>query len=127
MIELGLKVLIVDPMATTTRSVADQFREVGFRQVDQVHNGQSAQEYLVRDDYGLVLAEWELGRVSGLDLLKSVRSNPRTKNLPFMLMTAEVDVDRVIAARQAGVSGYLVKPFSEKLLKQKLIALIPSL
>ena len=124
MIESHLKVLVVDPLRTATRSVADQLREIGFLYVDQAHNGIVARERLKHDHYGLVLAEWEIDTISGLDLLKIVRAEPRTKTLPFLLMTDLVLVDRVIVARQAGVSGYLVKPFSEALLKQKLITIL---
>lgn len=124
MIDPHLKVLVVDPLRTATRSVADQLREIGFLYVDQAHNGIVARERLKHDHYGLVLSEWEIDTISGLDLLKIVRADPRTKGLPFLLMTDLVQVDRVIVARQAGVSGYLVKPFSEALLKQKLMTIL---
>jgi two-component system chemotaxis response regulator CheY len=123
-IDPHLKVLVVDPLRTATRSVADQLREIGFLYVDQAHNGIVARERLKHDHYGLVLSEWEIDTISGLDLLKIVRADPRTKGLPFLLMTDLVQVDRVIVARQAGVSGYLVKPFSEALLKQKLMTIL---
>ena len=120
MIGTDLKVLVVDQMATAVHSVSERLREVGFSQIDQAHDGQVALDWIAQGDYGLVVSEWELRRLTGLDLLKAVRSDPRTRDLPFVLMTDAVQVDKVIAARHAGVSGYLVKPFSESLLKQKL-------
>lgn len=124
MINRDVKILVIDPMATVTRLVASQLRSFGFNSIDQLHNASEAQGYVERGHYDLVLSEWDLGQVSGLELLKSVRANPLTKSLPFLLMTAEIEVDRVIEARQAGVSGYLVKPFSDNLLNQRITSVL---
>ena len=101
-----------------------RLREVGFSQIDHAHDGQVALDRITHGDYGLVVSDWALKSVNGLELLKAVRADPRTRSLPFVLMTDQIEIDMVIAARQAGVSGYLVKPFSEDLLKQKLTTIL---
>ena len=120
MIKPDCKVLVVDQMATSRHAICQRLREMGFIEIDQVHNDSQALELIQGGRYGLVLSEWELSALTGLELLKAVRADPQTRNLPFVLMTDQVQVDKVIAARQAGVSGYLVKPFSIQVLKQKL-------
>lgn len=121
MIKPDCKVLVVDQMATSRHSVCQSLREIGFLEIDQTHDASLALDLIHQDRYDLVLSDWDLAALTGLDLLKAVRANPETRSLPFVLMTQQVQVDKVIAARQAGVSGYLVKPFSISVLKQKLV------
>ena len=78
-------------------------------------------------DYGLVLSDWNMQPMSGLQLLQEVRAEPRTKELPFVMVTAEAKVENVIAARQAGANNYIIKPFTLSVLKQKLSAVLGEL
>jgi two-component system chemotaxis response regulator CheY len=74
--------------------------------------------------YGLVISDWNMQPMTGLDLLKQVRANPQTAGLPFIMVTAEARTENVVAARQAGVNNYIIKPFTQQVLKQKISAVL---
>ncbi len=124
MVDRGMRVLVVDEMTTMARSIARLLGELGFVNIDEIHDCRDAMRLLAVRRYGLVLSDWEMSPVTGFELLRTVRADPAMKSLPFILVTSEVRVEKVIAARQAGVSGYLVKPFSDALLKQKLVGIL---
>lgn len=123
-VDRGIRVLVVEELATTGHAIAVLLEQLGFSRVEHLNNAEMAWSLIVQGRYGLVLADWEMSPVTGYELLRRVRADPAIRRLPFILLTSEVRVDKVIAARQAGVSGYLVKPFSDALLRQKLLAIM---
>jgi two-component system chemotaxis response regulator CheY len=117
---LGTKILIVDDYKTMLRIIANLLRQLGFEDIHEATDGTMALEMLGRGDYGLILSDWNMEPMSGLELLKRVRANDKLKNIPFIMITAESKTENVVAAKQAGVNNYIVKPFNAVTLKAKL-------
>jgi two-component system chemotaxis response regulator CheY len=123
-VDKNMKILIVDDfksMLMITDSILKQF---GFKHVDQAMDGQSALNKIRETKYGLILSDWNMEPMNGMDLLKAVRGDPATKSTPFILITAESKAENIIAAKQAGVNNYIVKPFTAVTLKEKMSAVI---
>lgn len=119
-VDKAMNVLIVDDYKMMIRIVRSLMQQLGFTNIDDAPDGQIALEKIRSKEYGLVLSDWNMTPMTGYELLKAVRAEPRTKNLPFVMVTAEVKTKNVIAARQAGASNYIIKPFTLAVLKQKL-------
>ncbi|MFY7962615.1 MAG: chemotaxis response regulator CheY [Elsteraceae bacterium] len=117
-----LSVLVVDDYATMRRIIRNLLQQLGFTDVDEAADGEQALAKLRDKDFGLVISDWNMEPMTGLDLLKAVRADARLKALPFIMVTAESKTENVVAAKQAGVSNYIVKPFNAEILKQKLAA-----
>jgi len=115
-------VLIVDDYKTMLRIVRNLLSELGFTQIDEATDGLAALARLESKSYQLVLSDWNMEPMTGLDLLKRVRAQEHTKNIPVIMITAETKTENIIAAKQAGVSNYIIKPFTAAVLKSKLIA-----
>ena len=126
-VDKTMNVLVVDDYKTMTRIVRNLMEQLGFHNVDEALNGPDALALIQAKDYGLVLSDWNMQPMSGFELLKRVRAEPRTQNLPFVMVTAEAKVDNVVAARQAGVNNYIIKPFTLAVLKQKLSTVLGEL
>lgn len=120
----SMNVLVVDDYKSMVRIVRGMLNQLGFVNVDDAPDGAAAMAMLKEKDYGLVLSDWNMQPVSGLELLKQVRAEERTKKTPFVMVTAEAKVENVIAARQAGVNNYVIKPFTLAVLKQKLTSVV---
>ena len=122
----NMNVLIVDDYKTMLRIVRSLLNQLGFRNVDEATDGQSAMQMIQErpSAYGLVISDWNMQPMTGLDLLRGVRANPQTANLPFIMVTAEARTENIIAAKAAGVNSYIIKPFTQQVLKQKLSAVI---
>jgi two-component system chemotaxis response regulator CheY len=119
-----LSILIVDDYRTMLKIVRGLLQQLGFRNIDEATDGQTAHDLLTQKDYGLVISDWNMQPMTGLELLKKVRADQRTAKLPFIMVTAEAKTENVVAARQAGVSNYIIKPFTQAVLKQKLTAVL---
>lgn len=115
------KILIVDDYKTMLRIISNILRQLGFQDIDEASDGKSAIEKIRASQYDLVISDWNMEPMSGLDLLKEVRKDIRVKDLPFVMITAENKTENVIAAKAAGVNNYIVKPFNANTLKSKLI------
>jgi two-component system chemotaxis response regulator CheY len=120
----NMNVLVVDDYKSMVRIVRGMLNQLGFVNVDDAPDGAAAMALLKEKDYGLVLSDWNMQPVTGLELLKQVRAEERTKKTPFVMVTAEAKVENVIAARQAGVNNYVIKPFTLAVLKQKLTSVV---
>lgn len=120
----SMNVLVVDDYKSMVRIVRGMLNQPGFVNVDDAPDGAAAMALLKEKDYGLVLSDWNMQPVTGLELLKQVRAEERTKKTPFVMVTAEAKVENVIAARQAGVNNYVIKPFTLAVLKQKLTSVV---
>ncbi len=118
--DLDMKVLVVDDFATMRRIVKNILKEIGFKNIVEADDGSTALEVLKKDKIDLVLADWNMPRMTGLDLLKAVRSDESLKKTPFVMVTAEAQKSCVLEAVQAGVSNYVVKPFTANTVRQKL-------
>jgi two-component system, chemotaxis family, chemotaxis protein CheY len=115
-----LPVLVVDDYKTMVRIISNLLQQIGFTRIGAATGGERALELLRSDNYGLVISDWNMEPMSGLDLLKAVRSDAKLRNTPFIMVTAESKVDNVIAAKRAGVNNYIVKPFNAETLKAKI-------
>lgn len=117
---VDIKVLVVDDFATMRRIVKGALKQLGFKNIAEAEDGVTALQELKREAYGLVLSDWNMPNMTGLDLLKAVRSEETLKHLPFIMITAEGQKENVLQAVQAGVSNYIVKPFTPETLNEKL-------
>lgn len=102
------------------RIVRNLLKQIGFENVDDASNGEQALEKIKSKTYGLIFSDWNMEPMSGIDLLHKVRADPATAQIPFIMVTSESKTDNVMAARRAGVSSYLVKPFNAAQLKAKI-------
>ena len=116
-----INILIVDDYKTMLRIIRNLLGQVGFTNVDEASNGSMALAKLQEKSYGLIVSDWNMEPMSGIDLLKAVKAEHTTQNIPFVMITAEGKEENVKAAKAAGVSNYIVKPFNAELLKSKLI------
>src|SRR5262245_31457645 len=121
-----LPILIVDDYKTMLRIVRGLLTQLGFRNIEEATDGHTALQMVSErpQSFGLVISDWNMQPMSGLDLLKSVRANPQTAKMPFIMVTAEARTENVVAARAAGVNNYIIKPFTAVVLKQKLSAVL---
>ncbi len=117
-----MPILIVDDYKTMLRIVRGLLNQLGFMNIDEATDGTMAWEMVKKKPYGLIVSDWNMEPMSGFEFLKLVRTNEATKQLPFIMVTAESKTENIIAAKQAGVSNYIVKPFNAQTLKQKLEA-----
>ena len=116
-----MKFLVVDDFATMRRIVRGLLKELGYSNVEEAENGADALAKLQKDgDYNFVISDWNMPVMDGLTLLKTVRGQPATATLPVLMVTAEAKKENIIAAAQAGASGYVVKPFTAATLQEKL-------
>ena len=121
-VDKKLPIMIVDDYSTMLRIMKNLLRQLDFENVEEATDGSMALSKLKLGHYGLVISDWNMQPVTGLDLLKQVRADAQLKHLPFIMVTAESKTENVIAAKEAGVTNYIVKPFNAETLKQKLVA-----
>lgn len=126
-VDKTMNVLVVDDYKSMIRIVRGLLNQLGFFNVDEALDGPTALALIRSKTYGLVLSDWNMQPMSGLELLKEVRAEERTKTLPFVMVTAEAKAENVVAARQAGVNNYVIKPFTLAVLKQKLTTVLGEL
>ena len=119
-VDLSMNVLIVDDHKTMLRIVKNLLNQLGFMNIDEALDGSSALIKLKEKNYGLVVSDWNMEPMTGLELLKSVRDDAKLSSMPFIMITAESKTDNVIAAKQAKVDDYIVKPFNADTLKMKI-------
>lgn len=124
MVSMNINILIVDDYKTMLRIVRSLLTQLGFHNVDEAANGAEAVNKLKEKKYDLIISDWNMEPMTGLELLKTVRADENTKNVPFIMVTAESKTENVIAAKQAGVNNYIVKPFNAETLKAKLMAVL---
>lgn len=123
-VDMNMNVLIVDDYKTMLRIIRNLLKQLGFNNVDEATDGSDALTKLRQKEYGLVISDWNMEPMTGLQLLREVRADDKLKNLPFIMITAESKTENVIAAKEAGVSNYIVKPFNAATLKAKLVSVI---
>lgn len=119
-VDLEMPVLIVDDYKTMLRIIRNLLKQIGFNNVDEATDGTAALEKMQQRKYGLVISDWNMEPMTGLELLKNVRGDESLRGTPFIMITAESKTENVVAAKQAGVNNYIVKPFNAATLKSKL-------
>ncbi|MBT0717163.1 chemotaxis protein CheY [Rosenbergiella epipactidis] len=120
MADKSLNFLVVDDFTTMRRIVRNLLKELGFTNVDEAEDGQDALNKLQAGNFDFVISDWNMPNMDGLALLKTLRAEERFANLPVLMVTAEAKKENIIAAAQAGASGYVVKPFTAAILEEKL-------
>jgi len=123
-VDLNMPVLIVDDYQTMLRTMGKLMKTLGFENIDQASDGHEALEKLYSQPYGLVISGWDMRPMSGLDLARLMRSDTRLDQVLIVMTAAENGHDNMAAAKQAGVSEYIVKPFTASALKDRLSALL---
>ncbi|HEA53073.1 chemotaxis response regulator CheY [Marinobacter antarcticus] len=116
----NMKILIVDDFSTMRRIIKNLLRDLGFTNTDEADDGNTALPMLKSGKYAFLVTDWNMPGMSGFDLLKAVRADDSLKTLPVLMVTAEAKRDQIVAAAQAGVNGYVVKPFTAAVLKEKI-------
>ena len=123
----NLKILIVDDFATMRKVIRNLLKQGGFENVVEAEDGLAALKILKSQQVDFIISDWNMPNMSGLELLKAVRGDDELKALPFLMATAEALKDNVVAAVKAGVSNYIVKPFTAEVLNEKIEKIVKSL
>ncbi len=118
--DTSLRILVVDDFSTMRRIVKNLLRELGFSHIEEAEDGAAGLAALQKGGFDMLITDWNMPRMMGIDLLKAVRADPKLSALPVMMVTAEAKKDQIIEAAQAGVNGYIVKPFTAQTLREKL-------
>jgi two-component system chemotaxis response regulator CheY len=115
-----MKILVVDDFSTMRRIIKNLLRELGFSNIDEADDGQTALPKLQTGGFDFLVTDWNMPGMTGIDLLKAVRADPALANLPVLLVTAEAKREQIVEAAQAGVNGYVIKPFTAQTLAEKI-------
>lgn len=127
MTTVNMPVLVADDYNTMRRIIRNLLEQLGFTDIHEAEDGAAALTKLRSRNFGLVISDWNMAPMSGLELLKEVRADVKLKGLPFVLVTAEAKPENVMAAKAAGVNQYIVKPFTAETLAKKLETVIGAL
>jgi two-component system chemotaxis response regulator CheY len=125
-VDMNMNILIVDDYKTMLRIIENLLKQLGFKNILQATDGSAAIKVLRETPVGLVISDWNMQPMTGLQLLKEVRADEKLKTTPFIMVTAESKTENVVAAKEAGVNNYIVKPFNAETLKTKIVSVIGS-
>ena len=123
-VDKNMQILIVDDYKTMLRIIRNLLKQLGFNNVDEATDGADALQKLRGKPYNLIISDWNMEPMTGLQLLKEVRADGNLKKTPFIMITAESKTENVVAAKEAGVNNYIVKPFNAATLRTKLSSVI---
>lgn len=125
-VDKNMNILVVDDYQTMRRIIENLLKQLGFPNIEQAADGAAALNTLRTSgkNYGLIISDWNMEPMTGLQLLKEVRADAKLQGVPFIMVTAESKTENVVAAKQAGVNNYIVKPFNAETLKGKMSAVI---
>lgn len=115
-----MKILVVDDFSTMRRIIKNLLKDLGFKNIQEADDGSTALPMLQQGDFDFVVTDWNMPGMQGIDLLRAIRANPNLKHIPVLMVTAEAKKEQIVAAAQAGVNGYVIKPFTAATLKEKL-------
>ena len=118
--DLSMKILIVDDMVTMRRIVKNVLKQLGFSNIDEAENGQDGLQKLKSSKYDFVVSDWNMPVMTGIDMLRAIRADEKLKAIPVLMVTAEAQQSNLVEAVQAGVSNYIVKPFTAETMQEKL-------
>lgn len=116
----NMKILVVDDFSTMRRIIKNLLKDLGFTSIQEADDGNTALPMLVQGDFDFVVTDWNMPGMQGIDLLRAIRADDNLKHLPVLMVTAEAKKEQIVAAAQAGVNGYVVKPFTAATLQEKL-------
>lgn len=116
----NMKILVVDDFSTMRRIIKNVLHELGFSNTDEADDGKTALPMLQGGSYDFVITDWNMPGMQGIDLLKAIRSDAKLAGTPVLMVTAEAKKDQIVMAAQAGVNGYIVKPFTAETLREKI-------
>ncbi|MBA1149515.1 chemotaxis response regulator CheY [Ectothiorhodospiraceae bacterium WFHF3C12] len=116
----NMKILIVDDFSTMRRIIKNLLRDLGFENTSEADDGNTALPMLKRGGFDFLITDWNMPGMTGMELLQEVRADADLQSLPVLMVTAEAKRDQIVAAAQAGVNGYIVKPFTAVTLKEKI-------
>jgi len=116
----SMKILVVDDFSTMRRIIKNLLKDLGFTSIQEADDGNTALPMLLQGDFDFVVTDWNMPIMQGIDLLRAIRANDNLKHLPVLMVTAEAKKEQIVAAAQAGVNGYVVKPFTAATLQGKL-------
>ena len=116
----NMKILVVDDFQTMRRIIRNYLRQLGFNNVEEAEDGDVALEKLIETQFDFVITDWNMPKMTGIDLLKKIRAENNFKNIPVLIITAEAEKENVVQAAQAGVNDYIVKPFTPEVLQAKI-------
>ncbi len=118
--DLNMKVLVVDDFATMRRIVRNVLKEIGFTNIIEADDGKTALKELKKEKFDLILCDWNMPEMHGLELLNRIRSDDKLEDIPFVMLTAEAQKEYILEAVKAGVNNYVVKPFTAETISEKL-------
>jgi two-component system, chemotaxis family, chemotaxis protein CheY len=127
MVDKSIKILIVDDFATMRKVVRNLLKQVGYEDIVEAEDGVMALKALKSQKIDVVVSDWNMPNMSGLELLKAVRADAELAKTPFLMVTAEALQDNVVAAVKAGVNNYIVKPFTAEVLNEKIRKIMESI
>ncbi|MFN2381732.1 MAG: chemotaxis response regulator CheY [Guyparkeria sp.] len=116
----NMKILVVDDFSTMRRIIKNLLKELGFTNIEEADDGQTALPLLKQNHFDFLVTDWNMPGMSGIDLLRAVRADPNLASLPVLMVTAEAKREQIVLAAQEGVNGYIVKPFNGATLKTKI-------
>ena len=119
-LDFSIKVLVVDDMSTMRRIIKNVLKQIGYTDMEEAENGKEGLKKLRAGGFGLVVSDWNMPVMAGIEMLRAIRADPELKHLPVLMVTAEAQKENIIDAVQAGVSNYVVKPFTAEALQEKL-------
>jgi two-component system chemotaxis response regulator CheY len=123
-VDKNMRVMIVDDYNTMLRILRNLLRQLQFNNVEEANDGNDALNKLRQGQYGLIISDWNMQPMTGIELLREVRGDEKLRHIPFIMVTAESKPENVVAAKQAGVSNYIVKPFNAETLKHKIASVL---
>ena len=116
----NMKILIVDDFSTMRRIIKNLLRDLGFNNTEEADDGNTGLPKLQSGNFDFLVTDWNMPGMTGIDLLRAVRADDKLKTLPVLMVTAEAKKEQIVMAAQAGVNGYIVKPFTAQTLKEKI-------
>jgi two-component system, chemotaxis family, chemotaxis protein CheY len=119
-LDKNMKILVVDDFSTMRRIIKNLLKDLGFTNIQEADDGNTALPMLQQGDFDFVVTDWNMPGMQGIDLLRAIRADESLKHTPVLMVTAEAKKEQIVAAAQAGVNGYVVKPFTAATLKEKL-------
>ncbi|MDD3760190.1 MAG: chemotaxis response regulator CheY [Acidithiobacillus sp.] len=126
-VDKNISILIVDDFSTMRRIVRNLLREIGFTNFDEAEDGVQALQKLHGRPFDFVVSDWNMPNMQGIDLLRAIRADGQLRHIPVLMVTAEAKRENILEAAQAGVNGYIVKPFTAETLREKLDAIFKRL
>ncbi len=120
MVDLKMRIMVIDDFSTMRRIVKNILKQLGYTEIEEAEDGEHALSKLREKPVQFIISDWNMPKMDGLELLKNVRNDSQLKEIPFLMVTAESEKENIMAAIGAGVSNYIVKPFTAEILKEKM-------